>query len=157
MTNVGFGSRRRDGGVGSDASDACGSTLARRVVARVFCAAIAATLVTVGRPAESLADDAAQEYVECRWQPFMDAWGCALPSTFTEGRFGPPPEFKHDADSDAIRQRAYATAKATPGARARGRVGVFVPERDGAWLFVPGNAWSPGEPVFLPPAKAASR
>jgi hypothetical protein len=155
MTNVGSVSRRCDGSAGSNAIGRCGSTLARRVVA-LLGAAIAATVVTVGYPAQSFADDAAEAYVECRWQPFADAWGCALPSTFTEGRFGPPPEFKHDAASDAIRQRAYATAKATAGARARGRVGVFVPEKDGAWLFVPGNAWSPGEPVFLPPARTAS-
>src|SRR6476620_1183483 len=134
MTNVGRVSRRRDGGDGRGAGERRGSRLGRRVVARVLCAAIAATLVAVGRPAEAFADDAADQYVECRWQPFMDAWGCTLPATFTEGRFGPPPEFKHDADSDAIRQRAYATAKATPGARARGRVGVFVPEKDGTWL-----------------------
>jgi hypothetical protein len=127
------------------------------VIARALCMALAGAVVAVAIPAESFADEGAQEYVECRWQPFMDAWACTLPSTFTEGRFGPPPEFKHDAASEALRQRAYASAKATPGARARGRVGVFVPEKDGAWLFVPGNSWSPGEPVFLPPAKTAAR
>ena len=73
-------------------------------------------------------------------------WACALPSTFTEGRFASPPDFRHDDDSQAARDRAWLAARAEPGARARGRMGVFVPKTDGGWWFVPGSSWSPGDP-----------
>ena len=132
------------------------SRAASRTFFGLFVAAMigAPAFVFAGAPKEARADEASMDYVDCRWTPFTDAWGCALPQSFTEGRFGAPPEFKHDELSESLRQRAWTNAKATPGARARGRVGVFVPSSDGAWLFVPGSAWSPGEIVFLPPEPA---
>ncbi len=127
-------------------------------VVGIALASLVATVVVAGESRADGSDSDGRDYVECRWAPYDGAWACGLPATFTEGRFGPPPEFKHDAASEELRRHAYASAKSIPGARARGRVGVFVPEKDGAWLFVPGTAWSPGEPVFLPPAgKTASR
>ena len=128
----------------------------RKGLKLVLCAALAGAPIAFAS-AESRADGTTQDFIQCQWAPFKQAWACTLPSTFTEGRFGPPPEFKQDADSVQQRQKAYADAKETPGARARGRVGVFVPDKDGTWLFVPGTSWLPGEPVFLPPAKTASR
>jgi len=102
-------------------------------------------------PRDSRADDV--PYVDCPWSPYKEAWACALPSTFTEGRFASPPDFRHDDDSQAARDRAWLAARAEPGARVRGRMGVFVPKTDGGWWFVPGASWSPGDPVFLAHAK----
>jgi hypothetical protein len=114
--------------------------------------ALFAAPVLTSAPRDARAGDETIDYVECRWTPFAEAWACALAPAFTQGRFGAPPEFKHDALSLELRRRAWANAKDAPGARTRGRVGVFVPNKDGSWLFVPGVAWSPGEIVFLPPA-----
>src|SRR4051794_33369403 len=80
------------------------------------CAALAAGSLAMAFPTESQAQDAMQGYVDCKWTPFKEAWACALPTTFTQGRFGAPPDFKHDELSEQLRARAYAGAKATPGA-----------------------------------------
>ncbi len=101
---------------------------------------------------ESRADDVA--YVDCAWSPYKDAWACALPAAFTEGRFAAPPDYRHDEASEKARQKTWEAAKAEPGARARGRMGVFVPKTDdGGWWFVPGASWSPGDAVFLAHAR----
>jgi hypothetical protein len=129
---------------------------ASRTFIGLFVAALigAPAFALTAAPTEARADEKAIDYVDCRWTPFTEAWGCALPKSFIEGRFNAPPEFKHDDASERVRQSAWANAKATPGARSRGRVGVFVPSADGAWLFVPGSNWSPGEIVSLPPEPA---
>ena len=104
---------------------------------------------------ESHADDVV--YVDCAWSPYKEAWACALPGTFKEGRFVAPPDFRHDGASEASRQKTWSEAKSEPGARPRGRMGVFFPTHDSGWWFVPGASWSPGDPVFLPHEKTASR
>jgi len=132
-----------------------GLTVTRRtLIAPLFAAVLASAAALVIAPRASHAETI--DYVDCRWSPYNEAWACALPATFTEGRFGAPPDFKQDALSSQLRQRAWTNAKATPGARPRGRVGVFVPQQDSTWLFVPGLAWSPGEIVFLPPESKAT-
>jgi hypothetical protein len=113
--------------------------------------ALGAALVAIDS-SQSFAAGVTMDYVDCSWAPYAEGWACALPASFTEGRFAGPPDFKHDALSEQLRQRAWQTAKTSRGARARGRLGVFVPA-DGAWLFVPGPTWLPGEVVFLPPPK----
>jgi hypothetical protein len=125
-------------------------TFARTILCAAFSfVAVPSFVATIAH--EAKADDVA--YVDCTWTPFKEAWACALPSGFKQGRFAAPPDFRHDERSVQTRQRAWAEAKTEPGARSRGRVGVFVPANDGGWLFVPGTSWSPGDPVFLPPAK----
>jgi hypothetical protein len=94
-------------------------------------------------------------YVDCAWSPYKEAWACGLPATFQEGRFNAPPSYRQDDAAEQARQRAFAEAKSEPGARAQGRLGVFIPATGGGWNFVPGHSWSPGDPVFLPRAKAA--
>jgi hypothetical protein len=125
-------------------------SVSRRILAPLVLVALASAAAVTLAPRDSRADAPSIDYVDCRWQPFTEAWACSLPATFTEGRFGAPPDFKQDSLSSQLRQRAWSNAKATPGARTRGRVGVFVPQQDSSWLFVPGLAWSPGEIVFLP-------
>ncbi|HEY2510459.1 MAG TPA: hypothetical protein VGI39_06375, partial [Polyangiaceae bacterium] len=90
--------------------------------------------------------------VECAWAPYQGAWGCGLPEGFAQGRFGAPPAFRDDPGSVSARERAWSAAKSASGARAVGRVGVFVP-KDNTWMFVPGSSWSPSDPVFLPKPK----
>jgi hypothetical protein len=130
----------------------------RRTIARVLAAtalAVSPALVIASLAASASvahAEDVA--YVDCGWSPYNEAWACALPGSFHEGRFAAPPDFRHDSDSEVSRQRAWAAAKAEPGARPRGRMGVFFPKPDGGWWFVPGASWSPGDPVFLPQGKA---
>jgi len=128
--------------------------LGRTIARGVACALIAAApLMTVSR--ELHADDVA--YVDCPWTPYKEAWACALPGTFEQGRFAAPPDFRHDDASVQSRQKTWAAAKTEPGARARGRMGVFVPKSaGGGWWFVPGASWSPGDPVFLARAKPAA-
>jgi len=96
------------------------------------------------------ADEVAE--LDCPWSPYKDAWGCALPRGFEQGRFRPPPSFRHDAASRAARERTWAAARTVAGARSDGHLGVFVPVADG-WVFVPGSAWSPSDPVYLPGAR----
>ncbi len=88
--------------------------------------------------------------VESPWAPYKDAWACALPATFAQGRIDGPPYFGADEASILARHRAWLAAKSAPGARSSGNVGVFVARGDGGWLFVPGSSWSPYDPVFLP-------
>jgi hypothetical protein len=124
----------------------------RRTFTRsVLCALVAATTMTV-LPRDSHAEDDVP-YVDCPWSPYHEAWACDLPATFVQGRFAAPPDFRHDADSEDARKRAWVAAQAEPGARARGRMGVFIPKADAGWRFVPGSSWSPGDPVFLAKAK----
>ncbi len=122
-----------------------------RIARVVVCGLIAAApLTTVTRTLH--ADDVA--YVDCPWTPYKEAWACALPGSFEQGRFAAPPDFRHDKESEQSRQKTWAAAKTEPGARARGRMGVFVPKSEGGgWWFVPGASWSPGDPVFLSRAK----
>jgi hypothetical protein len=127
----------------------------RRPLARTtFCAALAVVSLAATTARDALADGVA--YVDCAWAPYRDAWGCALPATFAEGRFSAPPYFRQDDASEQARKRAWADAKAEPGARAQGRLGVFVPMTGGGWTFVPGPSWSPGDPVFLPHPRATT-
>ena len=129
-------------------------TTARRPLTRALVlAAFALAPITVTQ--SSHADDVA--YVDCPWAPYKEAWACALPATFEQGRFNAPPDFRHDEGSAQARQRTWSAARTEPGARSHGHLGVFVPANDGSWLFVPGSLWSPGDAVFLPPAKTASR
>jgi hypothetical protein len=124
----------------------------RRTLARVVVlAALAVTPVLGFAQHESRADDVAN--VDCDWNPYKEAWACGLPATFTEGRLNAPPDFRHDEASEASRQKAWIEARSEPGARPRGRMGVFFPKQDGSWWFVPGASWSPGDPVFLPHEK----
>jgi hypothetical protein len=123
-----------------------GTTIAR-VVAGALIAGMAMTTTTRTVHADDVA------YVDCPWTPYKEAWACALPGTFEQGRFAPPPDFRHDDASEQSRQKTWAAAKTEPGARARGRMGVFVPKTEGGWWFVPGASWSPGDPVFLSRAK----
>jgi hypothetical protein len=126
----------------------------RRSLARALVLASFA-LAPLATSAPSQADDL--PYVECPWAPYHEAWACSLPATFEQGRFNAPPDFRHDEASTQARQRTWVAAKEEAGARSHGRVGVFVPSTGGAWLFVPGSSWSPGDPVFLPPPKTAGR
>jgi hypothetical protein len=94
--------------------------------------------------------------VETPWAPYKDAWACALPAGFAEGRLGTPPNFGADEASLVARHQAWLAARSAPGARSSGNVGVFLSRADGGWLFVPGASWSPYDPVFLPHDKAAA-
>ncbi|MGO8998724.1 MAG: hypothetical protein ACLQVI_35830 [Polyangiaceae bacterium] len=124
----------------------------RRPFARItICAAVAVVSLVATAASSTQAGEVA--YVDCTWSPYREAWGCSLPSTFVEGRFNAPPSYRQDDASVQARQRAWAEAKSEPGARAQGRLGVFVPT-SGAWTFVPGSTWSPGDPVFLPHPKS---
>jgi hypothetical protein len=127
------------------------SSFARALV----CAALVIVPLATTTARDSRAADVA--YVDCPWAPYKEAWACALPGSFEQGRFTPPPDFRHDDASVQARKRTWEAAKAEPGARSHGHVGVFVPASDGSWLFVPGTSWSPGDPVFLPQAKTARK
>jgi hypothetical protein len=125
----------------------------RRFMGRALvAAAFAVTPVLTFAQTESHAEDIA--YVDCAWSPYKEAWACALPDSFQEGRFNAPPDFRHDDASESSRRKTWAEAKSEPGARPRGRMGVFFPKQDGGWWFVPGASWSPGDPVFLPHEKS---
>jgi hypothetical protein len=125
----------------------------RRPFARIsLCAAVAAVSLVASFASNTQADDIG--YVDCTWSPYKEAWACGLPAKFTEGRFNAPPYYGQDEASIQARQRTFAQAKTEPGARAQGRLGVFVPSTEGVWSFVPGSSWSPGDPVFMPHAKA---
>jgi hypothetical protein len=126
------------------------ATLSRvlRIAACGLALAVPATTATVAL-APSVASAADVPYIDCHWTPYDGAWACALPSTFKQGRFTPPPDYRQDATSIENRHEAWAMARAAPGARSHGHLGVFLPTQDG-WMFVPGNAWSPGDPVFVP-------
>jgi hypothetical protein len=126
-------------------------TIHRRQVTRTLVCAALAVVPFVTAASDTRAGDLA--YVDCDWNPYREAWACALPTAFAEGRFNAPPSYRHDEASVQARQRTYAEAKTEPGARARGRLGVFVPSTAGTWSFVPGSSWSPGDPVFFPRAK----
>ena len=120
-----------------------------------FCATLAVVPLVATAARDTHADDVA--YVDCAWSPYKEAWACGLPASFEEGRFNAPPSYRQDDASEQARQRAWTEAKAEPGARAQGRLGVFIPAADGSWSFVPGRSWSPGDPVFLPRPKTAER
>jgi hypothetical protein len=125
----------------------------RRPFARgTLCAAVAAVSLVATFASSTQADDIA--YVDCTWSPYKEAWACGLPAQFSEGRFNAPPYYGQDDASVQARQRTWAEAKAEPGALLKGRLGVFVPSSGGAWSFVPGSSWSPGDPVFMPHPKA---
>jgi hypothetical protein len=125
-------------------------TFARTMMGAAL-AAVLAPVVVAATANDVRADDV--PYVECKWAPFNEAWACSLPATFTQGRFTAPPDFRHDDHSVQTRQHAWAQAKTEADARTQGHVGVFVPQKDKSWVFVPGVSWSPGDPVFLPPGK----
>jgi hypothetical protein len=129
----------------------------RRPLARtMICAALAVVPLVATAARDTHADDVA--YVDCAWSPYKEAWACALPTSFAEGRFNAPPSYRQDDASVQARQRTWAEAKNEPGARAQGRLGVFVPSTGGTWSFVPGSSWSPGDPVYFPhPKKTAKR
>jgi hypothetical protein len=129
--------------------------LGRPFARAVLCAAFALVPLVATTARDSHADDVA--FVDCPWAPYKEAWSCALPGSFEQGRFNAPPDFRHDDASVQARLRTFVAAKTEPGARSHGRVGVFVPTNDGGWLFVPGSSWSPGDPVFLPAAKTAHK
>ena len=124
-------------------------------VRMIICAALAVVPLVATVARDTRAGDVA--YVDCAWSPYKEAWACGLPATFDEGRFNAPPSYRQDDASEQARQRAWRDAKTEPGARAQGRLGVFVPATGGGWMFVPGRSWSPGDPVFLPHPKTAQR
>jgi hypothetical protein len=100
-------------------------------------------------PTDKLAD------LDCQWAPYKEAWSCALPASFEGGRFATPPDYRHDDDSEQRRRHSWVAALKVNGARRNGRVGAFVPQKDGSWLFVPGPLWSPHDLVTMPPARPA--
>ncbi len=132
------------------------TTKFRRPLARtLICATLAVVPLAATTARTTHADDVT--YVDCTWSPYREAWACALPPSFEQGRFNAPPSYRQDDASEQARQRTFAEAKTEPGARSQGRLGVFIPESDGSWMFVPGRSWSPGDPVFLPRPKTAQR
>lgn len=121
----------------------------------MICAALAIVSLVATAARDTRAGNVA--YVDCAWSPYREAWACGLPPSFAEGRFNAPPSYRQDDASEQARQRTWAEAKTEPGARAQGRLGVFIPQSDGGWSFVPGRSWSPGDPVYLPRPKTAHR
>jgi hypothetical protein len=93
---------------------------------------------------------------DCAWFPFKEAWACPVPNTFEGGRFATPPDYRQDDVSEQKRRHSWVAALKVTGTRSNGRVGAFVPNKDGTWLFVPGPLWSPHDLVFMPLAKAAT-
>ena len=121
----------------------------------ILCAALAIIPFALTASPDTHAGDIT--YVDCAWSPYKEAWGCGLPASFEQGRFNAPPSYRQDDASEQARQRTWAEARTEPGARAQGRLGVFIPQDAGGWMFVPGRSWSPGDPVYLPRPKTAQR
>jgi hypothetical protein len=97
-------------------------------------------------PADKLPD------VDCPWAPYKEAWACPLPPNFDGGRFATPPDYRQDEVSEQHRRHTWVAGLKVAGARARGRQGVFVPTKEGGWMFVPGPLWSPHDLVTMPAA-----
>ena len=57
------------------------------LVRALVLAAFALAPLTVTQ--SSNADDVT--YVDCPWAPYKEAWACALPANFEQGRFNAPP------------------------------------------------------------------
>jgi hypothetical protein len=95
----------------------------------------------------------ADGYVLCTWAPYKEAWACPVTGAFGGGRFTTPPDYRQDDVSEQRRRHSWVAGLKVAGARARGRQGVFVPQKDGSWLFVPGPLWSPHDLVTMPAVK----